>query len=95
MIDENGRYVLDSDGNYVGMPDLHQRVRLLIAYGVKEPELIGPSFERELAAQVRRALRPLTATRPPQAIIESIDISTVPGNSYRLVKFRDGSIVRF
>lgn len=89
-----GRYVLDADGNFEEMPDLHQRVGLLIAYGVKEPERIGPSFAAEVAAQIRNALRPLTDTRPPQARIKRIEVSTVPGNSYRLVEFVDGTVVK-
>lgn len=89
-----GRYVLDRDGNFEEMPDLHQRVGLLIAYGVKEPDRIGPSFTAELEAQIRRALRPLTETKPPEVVIKRIKISTAPGNSYRLVEFVDGTVVK-
>lgn len=89
-----GRYVLDADGNFDEMPDLHQRVGLLIAYGVKEPDRIGPSFAAELEAQIRKALRPLTDTKPPEAVIKRIEISMTAGNSYRLVEFVDGTVVK-
>lgn len=91
---ETGRYELDTDGNYLGMPDLQQRVGLLLAYGVHEPDLVGPSFEAEMEAQIRDALRPLTDGPNPAAKIKLIQVSTAPGNSYRLVEFVDGTVVK-
>jgi hypothetical protein len=89
-----GRYVLDANGNFEEMPDLHQRVGLLIAYGVKEPEILGPTFKAELEAQIRSALKPLTEARPPEAVIKRIEISTAAGNSYCLIAFTNGAVVK-
>jgi hypothetical protein len=89
-----GAQVLDADGNFASMPDLHQRVMLLVAYGVTEPAVIGNDFAAEMTAQIRNALRPLTDVRPPAAKIERIEVTTAPGASYRLVVFQDGTRIQ-
>ncbi len=86
-----GRYVLDDNGNAESMPDLHQRVGLLLAYGVKEPDLIGDDFAGEMEKQIRAALSVLVAEG---LIIKRVEVSLAPGNSYRLVEFFDGSVVK-
>lgn len=86
-----GRYVITAEGNFDGMPDVHQRAVLLLAFGVREPDLMGPSFEAALHASIREALRPLTDSKPPAAVIRRIEVSTSAGTSYRLIEFTDGS----
>lgn len=89
-----GQYVVNAAGNFEAMPDLHQRVVLLIAYNVRVPRLIGPSFRATIAAEVRRALRPLTHSRPPQAVIKSIAVEPATGGSLIFVTFADGQKVK-
>jgi YD repeat-containing protein len=86
------RYVYDSNGNPVGMPDLQQRVQLLIDYGVTMPALIGSDFESATEAQIRNALKPLT-DRPADAVIQSIEVSSDLDTSYVRIVFQDGQVV--
>lgn len=90
----DGTYELDADGNFLGMPDLHQAAVLLVAFNVTEPKVIGRDFEISVANQIRAALRPLTSTRPPRLVIDSIEVVANASENYRIVRFRDGTLLR-
>ena len=63
----------DSTGAFVGMSDAMQRAHILLAYGVRLPEIIGTTTERELQAACENALEPLTQNPNPQ--VELVRVS--------------------
>lgn len=91
-IDINGRFVQTNSGkgDFVGWTDIQQRVFILLARFVEEPDRIGPNFGQDLRLQIENALRPLT--RGPNAVvaIDEIRIDDF-GSSYtkRTLRFRD------
>jgi len=85
-----GHYVIDAAGNFESMPDLHQRVALLVSFHARIPRTIGPSFKAMTAAEVRRAIKPLTSARPPAIVIKSIEVETSAGGTQVTLVFADG-----
>lgn len=85
-----GQYTFDAAGNFAAMPDLHQRIALLIAYHVRVPSLVGPSFGASVVAEVRRALIPLTRSRPPAVVIKDVGVEAGAGGARVTLRFADG-----
>ena len=63
----------DDTGAFVGMSDAMQRAHILLAYGVRLPEILGTTTERELQAAYENALEPLTQNPNPQ--VELVRVS--------------------
>ena len=80
-------YLLADDGNPIGMDDTMQRVMLLTAFEVDTPKLVGLDFEATMSAQIRKALLPMTASRPPAIRIDGIDIDSKNGTTQIVVNY--------
>ena len=63
----------DSTGAFVGMSDAMQRAHILIAYGVRLPEILGTTTEADMRAACENALEPLTGNPNPQ--VELVRVS--------------------
>jgi hypothetical protein len=91
-IDIRRRFVQTNSGkgDFEGMTDVQQRVLILLARNVVEPDRIGIGFEQELRLQIENALAPLT--RGPRAVAEVLDLRVEDfGGSYtkRTLRYRD------
>lgn len=82
------KYVIDGNGGFSHMDDIHQRILLLIAFNVTEPEFLDNSFPHTMEQQIRNALKPLTDGTEPEIGITLIQITTDRDSSDRYVRFK-------
>jgi hypothetical protein len=78
----------DGTGAFEAMPDTAQRVLLLLAQ-VKPPRKIGPYFNGENEAEIRRVLLPVTDGANAPAEILSVDFGTERDITTTRVRYRD------
>lgn len=76
------RYVIATDGGFAPMDDVAQRVLLLLAFGVPAQRIITPQDNAASAANIRRALEPLT--RGSQPTIRIVELVVTDGGGGRL-----------
>ncbi|MBM61360.1 MAG: hypothetical protein CL484_00245 [Acidobacteria bacterium] len=89
LIDKFGRYVLNSEGGFATMDDLHQRIVLLLAYNFTMPALVGEDFSTTIGKRVRVALAPLIQGREPRMVLKRVEADWAAGSSRVLVTFYD------
>jgi len=90
-IDSTGRLVQNGDdaGSFAGMTDTRQRVLILCALAAAEPIKQTANFESLTRARLRKALLPLTASKPPVIKIIEIRVDLYPNGTKKLVRYRD------
>lgn len=86
-----GGYDVDSDGNFVGMDDVAQRVILAVRTAVV-PDLQGLDFDESMKAEILRVLRPLTPSQNPDITVRNIVVVRFPGGVRNRVFYRNNLV---
>jgi len=84
------RYVTTTDGGFESMPDVAQRVCLLVAFAVKEPKSITPQNLAATEQSIRAALASMTSGKEPEIEIIAVHAERLrAGTTEQLVEFKD------
>jgi hypothetical protein len=68
------RYVNDANGNPLSMDDTDQRVLLLVAFATIDTPFVTQRDLNTQAANIRAALQPLLAQRPPAIALDDVQV---------------------
>lgn len=90
-IDAYGRYVLTDEGGFDGMPDVRQRVLLLVSFGAgPNPPFTDDRSRNAVARNVRAALLPLSGGKEPLIEVQAVNVTrSGPGTLKREIIFRE------
>ena len=90
-IDADGRYVMTANGDFVGMPDIKQRVVLAVSFGAgPSPATTDQRSRIQVERNVRAALADLAGGREPLIAIVAVNVTrSGPGHLTREVIFRE------
>lgn len=90
-IDADGRYSMTTNGDFVGMPDVKQRVVLAVSFNAgPNPKIIDQRARIQVERNIRAALAGLAGGREPLIAIIAVNVTrTGPGQLTREVIFRE------